>query len=321
MYTPPERKATAMTAGRAARTAGEAASDRAGGDDGDASRPVRTVPWGDDRTVAYAEYGDPEGAPVALFHGTPGSRVLGELYDEAARRHGVRLLAIDRPGYGDSTPVPERTPTDAEDYASAVLDDAGVSEVGVVAFSGGSGHALGLAATREERVTSVDLVSGAAPPPLQSETPAVIRLLGALAERTPRLLRGLIRGQAWLAGRGNASVVVEQYTADGDEVPDEAAEVVRRDFLTGVGSQRDGFVTETRLSVREWDFPLDAVGRPVRLWHGDRDANAPVEGARRLAERLPDADLTVFDDEDHLSVLLRSRSAVLDHHASSDDAA
>jgi pimeloyl-ACP methyl ester carboxylesterase len=303
-----------MTAGRGARATAESPGEKPA--DGEAaSGTLRTASLDAGREVAYAEYGAAEGTPVALLHGTPGSHVLGELYGEAARDRGVRLLAIDRPGYGGSTPWPSRTPTDASEYVGAVLDDAGVSRVGVVAFSGGSSHALAFAATCEERVTEVDIVSGAAPPSLRAETPAVIRLLGGLAERTPRLLSGLVRGQAWLAKRGPASVVVGQYTDDPDEVPDEAAEVVRRDFVAGVGDQRAGFVTESRLSVREWDVPLAAVERPVRLWHGGRDENAPVEGARRLADRLPEAGITVFEEADHLSALLRSRSAVLDRQS------
>lgn len=309
-----------MTARRSGETAGEPTGEKSSGRESAGGR-VRTVSAGgdrDDRTVAYAEYGAADGTPVALFHGTPGSRVLGEVYDEAARRRGVRLLAIDRPGYGRSTPWPDRTPTDAGRYAEPVLDDAGVRRVGVVAFSGGSSHALGLAATSGERVTGVDIVSGAVPPSLRPATPPVVRLLGTLAERTPRLLSGLVRGQAWLAARGPASVAVGQYTSEGgDEIPDETAETVGRDFVAGVGDQRAGFVTESRLSTREWDFSLDAVERPVRLWHGGRDGNAPVEGAHRLADRLPDAEATVFEEADHLSALLRSRAAVLDRHAGS----
>ncbi|UPV76482.1 alpha/beta hydrolase (plasmid) [Halorussus limi] len=282
---------------------------------------VRTVTVGDGRRVAYAEYGATDAAtdatPVAFLHGTPGSHVLGELYDEAARRRGVRLLAIERPGYGDSTPRPDPSPTDT-DYLRAVLDDAGVSRVGVVAFSGGAAHALAFAATCGERVTEIDLVSGATPPSLRDETPVTIRLLGALAAKTPRLLTGLLGVQTWLAKRGPPSVVVGQYTADADEIPDEAAEIVREDFVRALDSHREGMVSESEQAVREWEFALTDVETPVRLWHGDRDENVPVAGARRLAETLPTAGVTVFEGEDHLSTLLRSRSRILDRHAGVD---
>lgn len=314
-----------MTAGRAERATGASSSESSGDDQEDekvkadiedTEAPVRTVPMNGNRTVTYAEYGATDGTPVALFHGTPGSHVLGELYHEEARRRDVRLLAIDRPGYADSTPWPERTPTDTGEYASAVLDDAGVSRVGVVAFSGGSAHALGLAATRSELVTEVDLVSGATPPSLQPSMPTVVRLLATVAERTPHLLSATTRGQAWIAKHGSTPVVVGRYTSDASEIPSEEAEIVERDFVTAVEGRQSGFVTESRLAAREWDFSPTDVERPVRLWHGERDGNVPVESARRLAERLPNAEIRVFDGADHLTALLRSRSQVLERHAS-----
>ena len=56
----------------------------------------------DGRTLAYAEYGYARGAPAFYFHGTPGGRLEGRFLDAAARAHGVRLIALDRPGYGRS---------------------------------------------------------------------------------------------------------------------------------------------------------------------------------------------------------------------------
>ncbi|WP_243700498.1 alpha/beta fold hydrolase [Halorussus pelagicus] len=315
-----EREQTSMKSERAEEVTGAQAGEvRSGG-----ASTVRTVSTETGGTVAYAEYGATDrttdkatdATPVAFFHGTPGSHVLGELYDEAARRRGVRLLAVERPGYGDSTPRPERAPTDAGEYLRPVLDDAGVSRVGVVAFSGGASHALALGATCAELVTEIDIVSGATPPSLRAETPRMIRLLGTLAERTPRLLTGLLGVQTWLAERGPPSVVVGQYTDEGGEIPDEAAEIVRRDFVRALDARREGMVTESKQSVREWEFSLADIDRPVRLWHGKQDGNVPVEGARSLAERIPDADLTVFETDDHLSALLRSRSRILERHAS-----
>jgi pimeloyl-ACP methyl ester carboxylesterase len=272
---------------------------------------VRTVAVGGGRTVAYAEYGDPGGRPVLFLHGTPGSRRLGELFDEVARREGVRVLAPDRPGYGDSDPWPERTLSDAGSFLAPVLEDAGVSRAGVVGFSGGGPQALAFAAERPDLVAGVDLVAGATPPDLQDEPPRTQRLLGMLARRTPTLLSGLLRGQAWTARRGSPSVVVSQYTTEAgrEELSASEAELVKEDFLAALGNSRSSTVTESRLLDAEWDVDPEV---PVRVWHGKRDGNVPVESARRLADRLG-AETTVFET-DHLTTLLRSRSDVLEPH-------
>lgn len=273
----------------------------------------------DERTVAYVEYGEPTGKPVVFLHGMPGSRVFGELFDDVARERDVRLLAFDRPGYGKSDPWPGRTLSDTGTLVEAVLDDAGVSSAGVVGFSAGGPHALAFAATRPDSVTSVDVVAGAPPPSLVDSAPRTQRLLSGLAQSFPRLLRGLVRGQAWLVDRASPSLVVSQYATDEGRraIPPEMAAVVKRDFLAAVGEQRSGMVTEARLLAREWDVSLDDVRSAVRLWHGEADTNVPVAGARNLAETLPRSALTVFDGADHLNAFRRSQTRVLDEQRSS----
>jgi pimeloyl-ACP methyl ester carboxylesterase len=273
---------------------------------------ARTVPVGGGRTVAYAEYGDPEGRPVLFLHGTPGSRLLGALFEGVARDEGVRVLAPDRPGCGVSEPHPGRTLSDTGEFLAPVLRDAGVSRAGVVGFSGGGPHALAFAATHADLVAGVDVVAGAVPPALRESTPRTQRILGTLARRTPTLLSGLLRAQGWVAGRGSPDAVVSQYTT-GDrpaELTEEDAELVRKDFLEAVTNHRSGTVTESALLDREWDFDPAGVDVPVRLHHGERDANVPVAGAHRLADELG-AETTVFEDADHLGTLLRSRAGAL----------
>ena len=275
------------------------------------AREIRAV-TAEGRTVAYAEYGDPDGVPVLFLHGTPGSRLLAGLYDEAARARGVRLLAPDRPGYGRSVPWSGRTLSDTASFTVPVLDDAGVDRVAVLGFSGGGAHALALAATSGERVRTLDLVSSAVPPDCIENQPRTQRTLAWLAARTPGLLGVLLRVQTWVARNGPASVVLSQYTDQPDAVPDDVAALVRRDFVEALDRSRAGLVTESRLIGRDWNVDPSAVDCPVRLWHGERDGNVPVTAARRLSMRLPDADLTVDESADHLGALLHYRSTVLD---------
>ncbi|WP_251329872.1 alpha/beta fold hydrolase [Haloplanus pelagicus] len=280
----------------------------------DADGALRTVSTAADRRVSYAEYGDPDGTPVLFLHGTPGSHVLGGLFDPEATRAGVRLLAPDRPGYGRSTPWPTRTLADTAAFVTPVLDDAGVDVAGVVGFSGGGPHALALAATRPARIERVDVVAGAPPPSLDHRPPTAQRLLATLATVAPPLLRGLFGVQAWVADRLPPRTVVAQYTTTTDpaDLPDDVVERVRRDFVAAFAHHRHGAVTEFDLLDRAWDVSPSRIDVPVHLWHGDRDANAPLAGARHLRERVPTADLTVLDGADHLSTLLRSRTPVLD---------
>ena len=52
----------------------------------------------DGRQLAYAEYGNPGGSPVMLFHGNPSSRLSWGLIPGSPFRPHLRLIAPDRPG-------------------------------------------------------------------------------------------------------------------------------------------------------------------------------------------------------------------------------
>ncbi|SDQ61986.1 alpha/beta fold hydrolase [Natronobacterium texcoconense] len=272
----------------------------------------RTVPFEDGRIV-YAEYGSPDGRPVLLFHGTPGSRRVGRLFESHARAQDVRLLVPDRPGYGRSTPRSDRTLADTGTFVEAVLESAGVSRADVVGFSGGGPHALALAATHEHLVGEVDVVSATPPPTLSPSRSQMHRVLGTLATTAPTVLRGLFRIQAWAAARRPPSFVLSGFTTAEEQtaISDEAAELLKQDFLEALSSTH-GFVTETALFGQEWGFSLAEIDRPVRLWHGDADETVPVEGARAMADAIPDARLEVDADGGHVTTLLRRCDRLLD---------
>lgn len=278
-------------------------------------RGTRTV--GVDGTpVAYREFGDPLGDPVVCFHGTPGSRQFGAVYDDAAHDVGVRVVSFDRPGYGDSPHRGEHAPTDTPELVAEVLNDVGVEQAGLVAFSGGAPHALATAAQLSDRVTSVDVVAGAVPPNCLDSLPGAQQMLGALADATPRLLGGLLRGQAWVARRRPPSFVATQYTTgDARDVPADVAAVAKRDFITGVSGDASGVVAESRQAVTDWDVAVGDVECRVRWFHGERDENVPVEGAREFGASLPDSELTTLERVDHLGCVAATRERVLAAHA------
>lgn len=270
----------------------------------------RTVETRGGHTLAYTTYGPADGTPVLLLHGTPGSRLLAGVLGAAATDHGVRLVAPDRPGYGHSPPWPDRTVGATATALAAVLEDAGVDRADVLAFSGGAPYGLALAAGHPDLVGRLALVSGATPTAVSEATPRTQRLLAGLATRTPRLLGGLLRGQAWLTGRLGPAVVLGQYTTDPEAVPEATARTIAADLQEALARSRAGTVTELR-HARRWAEPPTAIDAPVTLHHGTADTNVPIADARRLQAALPGAGIEVHEGADHLGTLLEAGPAVL----------
>src|SRR5205809_4638333 len=121
----------------------------------------------DGRTLAYVERGAADGVPVLVNHGTPGSRLSRHPDKELYERHGVRMIAYDRPGYGLSDPHPGRSVADAASDIGAIADNLGLDRFAVVGGSGGAPHALACGALLGDRVVRV----GALVTPAPSDAP------------------------------------------------------------------------------------------------------------------------------------------------------
>jgi len=100
------------------------------------------------RVLRVRDAGDPGGAVVVYFHGTPGSRLDLCFGEQLAAEHGVRLVTFDRPGYGGSIPAPFGLASIAAD-AHAITDELGIARFATLGLSGGGPGALAAALAPE----------------------------------------------------------------------------------------------------------------------------------------------------------------------------
>jgi pimeloyl-ACP methyl ester carboxylesterase len=275
----------------------------------DPPRHEGTVAVGERRHLGYAEFGDAGGPLVLWFHGTPGARrQIAPVGRAAADALGLRLVTVERPGVGASTPHRHRRIVDFAGDAAAVADHLGHERFAVVGLSGGGPYALACAAAMPERVAAVGVLGGVAP---STGTDRSSTGLVGLA-RTFRRALEVGRQPLGVAMRGVAAVVPAAHAAyhayarfapPGDQavLRDPAFEAMFVDDL--VNAIRHGFgavADDVALFGRHWGFRLDDVVAPVRWWHGDVDNIVPLADAVAVAERLPDVELHVRPGESHL---------------------
>src|ERR1035438_9135598 len=80
-----------------------------GQDDAGRTAVTQVVKAPDGRTLPVESWGDPDGKPVFLLHGTPGGRYGPRPRGIVLYRLGIRLISYDRPGYPHSTRKINRT--------------------------------------------------------------------------------------------------------------------------------------------------------------------------------------------------------------------
>jgi pimeloyl-ACP methyl ester carboxylesterase len=239
----------------------------------------------DGRRLAVCEAGDPSGTVALYLHGTGSSRLEVGLYAAAARRHGLRLIAWDRPGSGGSDPQPGRTARDVISDARSVAASVGAERPVALGHSGGGSHVLVLASAGADVIRAAVAVNPG--PPSDEATLAVLprqqRSLIRLARDHPRLFAVFA---APSEGKGGPLVQrLHRRTID----PVDLAVVERPEYAAVVAAgaaegrrQPRAFSTEAlMLWHRPWDVDLGAFAVPLTVFAGERDPF--VDFARGLA--------------------------------------
>ncbi len=268
---------------------------------------------GDGRQLSFAEYGPPDGLPIVWLHGTPdASRQIPLEARAFAAEMGVRIIGIDRPGIGSSSPYLHDNVLEWTNDLRLLLDALSVDTFRLVGLSGGGPYVLAAGAAMPERVLAVAVLGGVAPTRGPDAAPGgLMRLAVALAPalRPMRLPLGFVMTQGIRDVRPFAGPVLDLYAAvqpTGDRTllarPEFKAMFID-DLLHGSRTQMSAALTDLVLFTRDWGFELSDVRVPVRWWHGDVDHIVPFSHGRHCVDRLPDASLTVIDGESHLGGL------------------
>ena len=273
----------------------------------------------DGRTLACLQLGDPTGPPVLYFHGFPGSRLEARVAAAAAGRLGLRMLAVDRPGFGQSTLQPGRTVGAWAADIAALADQLALGRFSIVSISGGAPYALACAAMLSDRLDRIALLCPLGPLDVVADRQGMLaqdRLLLALAAHAPPLARGAVRALAhWMrqdAERYIRFMLAGMGSPDRDLFADPGYHSLMKESSREALRQGGaGAAWELMLIARPWDFRLQDVRMPVSLWQGLVDQILPAAMARRLAAALPDCNARYFPGEGHLSLVARHISAAL----------
>lgn len=253
------------------------------------------------------------GRTVVFCHGTPGSGAIDPDPD-ATEARDITLLAIDRPGYGESDPLPKdewlTVDRSARDLAEVLVQVAS-GPVGVAGWSAGGRIALALAALRPDLVDHVVILGTPAP---HEEVPWI----PAEIEQALEAMRGLPAEAAHRAiSEQLAPKIPEAFDsfdtldligaspADAD-VLDIAGALARVTGMLNVAFHQGttGMVADIAgFTLQPWGFdPADVTAKTLLLY-GTKDPIAANRHAQWWQRNLPDARVEMSPGAGHLAIL------------------
>jgi pimeloyl-ACP methyl ester carboxylesterase len=266
----------------------------------------------DGRTLAFAEWGGPNGSPLFLLHGTPSSRLSRHHDENEYVKAGARVITYDRPGYGGSDRQAGRLVVDCVGDVAAIADTLQIERFAVSGGSGGGPHALAVAARLPERVTRAAAVVSPAPfdvdfdwftgmDPLnirevewalQGEEVLAPELEREGAEALERVAAdpSKILGEDWDISEADRAQLARK----------ELQEVIRQDVNEALRTGVWGWVDDMLAIVKAWGFDIGEIRVPTRVIYGMTDVLVPVQHGEWLARHVPDAEVVVEEELGHI---------------------
>jgi pimeloyl-ACP methyl ester carboxylesterase len=250
---------------------------------------------------------------VVVHVGSPSAGVLYERWLEDAASRGLTLITYDRPGYGGSSPKPERTVADCAADVRTISEVVGFQRCAVWGFSGGGPHALASGALLEDLVAAVATIGSLAP----FDAPGLDYFAG-MPDDARQDFELFLSDRAEWERQGNgqrdellalgADELGRQWSAgkspgDGVALGGEFGVWLHRAVQAGLAPGVDGWIGDDVAFHLPWGFDPVSIPIPVKVWHGLEDRFVPFGHGRWLADVIPGAQSELREDDGHLTVV------------------
>lgn len=262
----------------------------------------------DGRNLAYFEYGNPSGEPVFHCHSVFGSRLeLAFHAHDIAKQKSVRLIVLDRPGYGASDPNPDGSFANWSKDLVQLADHLNIGKFSLTGYVMGGMYALACAHEIPDRLKRVASISNGMMPQSSSDYKEFIpfyRMNIRLAKYLPKAY-GLI-----------SSILIKGALSDPDSFVEQMSENLNRadkqimeshHFKANlVTSLKEAFLQGGKVCSREmvefthdWSFELSEIKVPVDIWHGSSDCHQPQILSERFTEHIENTRLFIKEEPGH----------------------
>ncbi len=259
---------------------------------------ARQAQLNDGRRLGFAQFGAADGMPIILFHDLWGNRNIRHPDDSILARLGIRLIGVDRPGYGMSTRKQDRSFMDVVDDVMLLSKALDLEQFSVLGFSAGGPYALACAYRFPQIVRRCAVVAPLPPLDHAQGFKAIHPIYGRLfqlAAGNEAFFRLLMRGFFWFDGQRGAEQVIRELggllsPADQQVLSNINLFNSRRDIWEEIrrgGSEN--LVDELITLTKPWGFRLQSIQIPVDIWWGEADIFCAPGVGERMAGLMPKA--------------------------------
>ncbi len=282
---------------------------------GESKEEGLTITLPDGRKLGYLIVG--EGKPVFYFHGQPSSRLDVLYLKEYANSRNLKIIGVDRPGFGLSSYTPRSSLRDFADDVNHLAEYLGIDKFTLIGYSAGGPCAITYIALFPDRVTQAVIISSPSlPMNLDELLSGLERIIAKLASKFETIgiwslkqvknvyLKAAKDPTAYLESKEGKKYLENMPEDDARLFKDETfRNGLYRTLMEFYRQGDDGIRSlyeEAQLWMKGWDVDLSQIPAGlVHIWHGSDDKTIPVSNAIRNAEAIPGAQLEIVEGKGH----------------------
>jgi pimeloyl-ACP methyl ester carboxylesterase len=229
--------------------------------------------------ISYAEFGNKNGFPILIQHGLIASINEISIFKKLIE-NGFRIIAIARPGYGESSPYIMKSISEWGDIISILIKELKIDTFEVFGISSGAPYAYSIGYKFPEKAKNIFILSGI--PALYDEQIQSFWPHKISKEEDIKYFQKL------------AFDLFFSKLSQEDLLKDDIRDSMMNDCL--------GLAQDLMLRSRDWGFRLSDIKNKVYMQHSRYDEAVPFITAEKTAQLLPNCEFIIKESKEHFSL-------------------
>ncbi len=224
--------------------------------------------------LSYAEFGDQSGYPILIQHGLVASIHDQHLFESLVQA-GKRLIAVARPGYGESSPYEMQNIAEWGEIISLLVEELHIPQFDVLGMSSGAPYSYAIGHAMPDKVRKIFIFSGT--PALYDQNVLLHWPYEVNKDANIPDLQKL------------AKALFFNNISEGDDLHNDVRDSIKNGCF--------GIALDLKLRCVDWGFQLSEIKPAVLMQHSREDHSVPLITAEITANLIPNCRLMMRDGE------------------------